>query len=794
MKKISFYIRLLAVCLAGLFATSCVDDDLASQSTVEEGRPVRVSLNFAFSPGREVVVTRADDSYSELTNLMLFIYSGSGEFQKVVRTDDGTLTIGMSQTVTGGVLHNSVTFETTSGTKKLLAIANYESAWWTGLADLAAQASTLDFDEMKARVIDLQHSDEMQPITITGPSQMLMSGWNQNVSFATDGTVADYGERGDRTNQVVIKLDRSLAHITFHIVAEPAGANGTFTPTTYRVYNVPVNSYLTNTDKQSVPGADAGEPFDFIHYTTANVGSLNEGQYPFDFYMPENIQPEIANVTDYGQRDEWSNGSEDKSTLPEDKTWSHAPQTSTFVVISGTYTGTGADGQGSYTGNVTYTVHLGDFSPSGSQGNFSVERNCSYIYNVSVLGVDKIIVEAEKEEDEYQQGAEGNIFDYSDCQYTYSLDAHYEQVYLQYNLSQIARAIPAGLRGADLDNAIANQLILVIQSEAMDYNYQGNDDSYTVQNKRGTLKPYRIYSNAVREGQNPETAKDDVLEGAGTGTIPTKGFDYRWVEFWPQDRDASIAAYPGVSDWSKEDVIGMADSGVYGDQAHGDNNRLLDVYDVIVALGNAVKTIYNNGNPYTDGSSYNDDRIIITRSGYNNNYTYYARFTAFVNENYYYKHPLTHGEITTWNVMTNKIPREMIIAMSTDVSADGNNSYSRVYSYISQVSMQTFYNSRVSSINAFGIESYNETPANFDWDTPRSTNNLDDTDGRGNTMTLIGMNSYRRPNWYNLIGYYDNRGSYYDPDYAYTHNGWSTGTPADHKLAANAYGDAYQAA
>ena len=655
----------------------------------------------------------------------------------------------------------------------------------------------MTFDEMKATIIDLQYTADMQPITITGASQMLMTGWNNGVDFATNGTISSYGDRGISQQDVAIRLDRSLAHITFNIVAEPANAKGTFSPTSYQVYNVPVKSYLTNTDKQQVP-VSGDNQFTFINYASANVGSLNEGNYSFDFYMPENIYEEVENVDAYNERDQWSNGASNKNTLPVDKEWSYAPQTSTFVVISGSYSGTGEDGD-NYTGNVTYTVHLGDFrdvDKGGSMGNFSVERNCNYTYNMSVLGVDKIVVEAEKtgDEDDYQQGAEGNIFDYSDCEYTYSLDAHYEQVYLEYNLSQIANALPQGLIGEELDNAIANQLILVIQSEAMDYNHQGNDDSYTVQNKRGTLKPYRIYRNAVRSGENAEAAKQNVLEGAGTGIYPTKGFDYRWVEFWPQSAADRIAVYPGVSDWSKEDVSDMDNSDVYGGNAHGENQRLMDVYDVIVALGNAVKSIYNGESPYINGSSYNEDGIIITRLRYYNNYTYYARFTAFVNENYYYKHPLTHDDITTWNVMTNKIPREMIIAMSTDVSADGNNSYSRLYSYISQLSMQTFYNSRVSNINAFGIESYNETPATFDWGSPQSTRDLDDTDGRENTMTLIGMNSYySKPDWHDLIGYI-NVGSGWNTEYAYTYNGWTTGTPANHKLTNDAYGRNYRAA
>ena len=75
------------------------------------------------------------------------------------------------------------------------------------------------------------------------------------------------------------------------------------------------------------------------------------------------------------------------------KKWSNAPQTSTFVVISGTYSGNstvddnGTENSGDHavTGDVQYTIHLGDFSDlTGNNGNYSVARNVSYTYNVSV--------------------------------------------------------------------------------------------------------------------------------------------------------------------------------------------------------------------------------------------------------------------------------------------------------------------------------------------------------------------------------------------------------------------------
>lgn len=172
----------------------------------------------------------------------------------------------------------------------------------------------------------------------------------------------------------------------------------------------------------------------------------------------------------------------------------NAPQNSTFVVISGTFEG---DAKNPVTANVEYTIHLGNFGKSGDNsrnyGDFSVMRNYSYTYSVSVLNVNNIIVEAERTGGDYQNGAEGSVYDQSSTEYSYNLDAHYEQVYLEYNLSDIANSLGQDLSGADLDDAIANQLILIIQSEAMDYTHESTpDEPYTTRNKRGTLSPYKF--------------------------------------------------------------------------------------------------------------------------------------------------------------------------------------------------------------------------------------------------------------------------------------------------------------
>lgn len=776
MKKIhlKIYTGILAVCMIMAGLSSCTVDDFFGTDNVVEGEPVNITLNFAAVPSTDVRITRATGSdLSELSDIVICVFHGDGSFEQIVTNyEGGGLTVNGNTVGTNGENRYSVSFESTSGEKKLIAVANVaDGAYWENLiTDLtAAYNEKKNFEQVKAIVAEMSQrlvnqagtTEGMQPFHIASSSQMLISGWNEGVVFGTGDAVTDYGTYGDADNKVAIKMKRAMAHITFNIAANPTGAKGTFTPTSFRVYNIPTKSHLTNGIPEGTNLLTTGvADVEYVNTAFENIGTAQGGNYSFNFYMPENVQAPGAS-SDYNSREEW-NGNENSGASAENKEWTNAPQNSTFVVISGTFEGNNV------TANVEYTIHLGNFGKSGDAyrdyGDFSVMRNYSYTYSVSVLDVNNIIVEAERTGGDYQNGAEGSVYDQSSTEYSYNLDAHYEQVYLEYNLSDIANSLGPSLSGQSLDDAIANQLILIIQSEAMDYTHESTpDEPYTTRNKRGTLSPYKIYADAVRNGSEADAAdaKAAVLNGAGTGVKPTKGFDYKWIEFLPQE-GTGISEYPGISSWAMEDLSGMENGNFYAG-ATG-NNSMLDVYDMIVEMGKAIKQIYGRETPSSSS-------IRITRNGND----YVARFTAFVNENYYLRHPLTGAEVDTWSVMTNKIPREMIIAMSTQTSEDGNSSYSKIHSYISQLAMQTFYNDRVSSLNAFGIETYNETPLRFVFGTPKSTDGLSDTNGRENQKILIGYSQY---------------GTYWSSYIDDQNNGWtaSVGTNrSSHKLSAAAY-------
>lgn len=764
MKKIlhTIYTCLLWMGFIGFALSGCKDDDLAKNNgDVVEGVPITVTMKLAGAPTADVTVeTRADDNtLSDLTNLVIFVFHEDGSLEHYVSSRPNN---DITFTKRSDGLYE-VRFQTTSGKKNLIAVANTsqntaDGGFWelTEIQD-AVTSGQLTFDALKAILINLKGQNGMQPIQIVSASQMMMAGWNTGVIFNTNGGVDNYGTDGDNSKKVVIKMDRTMARVTFNI------NEGNFVPTSYRVYNIPTKSYLTNKDKSK---SDGIEELSYIYTASSNIGTASNGQYTFEFYLPENIQdvakdldvsPSNGNEKVYAQRDLWTVTGDKDGSLPENKTWTHAGN-GTFVVINGTYTGTAdiVDEEGditgedhTVTGNAEYTIHLGDFSSTGSYGNFSVERNVSYTYNVKVNGVNNIVVEA-LTNNENQSGAEGDIYDYDGVNYSYQLDAHYEQVYLAYNLSSIADNLDQEkIETSGLDAAIADRLVLVIQSPMMDKAHSETDDEpYQIKNNRGTIKPYQIYADNIN---STEEAKDNALNL----------FDYKWVELLPQEYEytPTLKNYPGVSSWSRATGI---DASIYGGET-GETTNLIDVYDAIVAMGKVIKKIREpqNGNIIT--TDFGESGITVTQVNGN----YYACFTAFVNEYFYYNHPLTGGNIS-WDKFTNTIPREMMITMDSKFSSDGNSSYSKLYSYISQLSMQTFYNAE-SGLNGFGIETYNETPL-YTWGGGAGSS---PSNGRKNQLSLIGINDHTSTYWSRFI------------DYQY--NGWTTSNMSSHQLTGDAY-------
>lgn len=733
--------------LAGIVSclSSCVREDLPYDE-VEEGLPVIASLSFGVPAGDDVVVsTKAEDinNYSEITSLYLFIYNEDGSrCEDVIAVSDDAAITDRGENSEYGGRHYTIKINTTTGTKRIFTVANYLNvqswkSFRTTIETLGTEAlsGSLTLSEVANEIVYLRDTYINNGTTPEYPTQQMI--FTSDVA-GDEVTFSRTGTSGSGTADGMINLKRIVANVIFKITnGTENGKRISFTPSSYQLFNLPKATRLGSDRTTEADPPEAASTF----YYDGSVQTLNttavDNVYTFDFFMPENIQKNVSGVKSYNMRDEWDFSGEGGASGPGasngDKTWKYAPENATYIVINGEYAEYSVSGNQEtllYSGSTSYVIHLGNFSnDGGSFGDFSVKRNWRYTYNITIKGVDRIIAEAEAGDAGGQgeePGAEGGIVNINDITLSYSLDAHYEQVLLSYNLSNIMASVYS-LAGDDwkndddgdgvsnIDELIGNNLILYTESPFQD---------------GAVMKvPYSDYV-ANRGPTNKETFLEDI--------------DYKWVEFLPQESSSDLSPYPGLPLWKN----GGADINTASEL----NERLLDVYDVCVKLGQAVRKLWDYGakngfdenldySSVLNSKEYEENGITVVYNRYRR--SWYAYFTGFVDEYYYTENPLTGESIGKWSEFTNKDQRRMMISMNIQVSGDGNSTYSTAHTNISQRSIQTFYDddSDLGSFTAFGIETFNETSAVKYGSSSNDNEDYSDIDGRSNTILFLDIDN-----------------------------------------------------
>ena len=392
MKKVIYiYLALLLVCFS-----ACQEDDYFSSASGEKVLLSSLSFRLSDVMSKKMVLSRADADKPILTNLTLFIFS---EGYKVSVVDIPQEQIKAS--TQGNDYDYEVTgaFEANTGENTVYALGNTSSAYYnsqTLLDELKKIESEDDFKKKLFAINSIYATNQSLPVSI---SSIFLTG---------EGTIQVSGTGADAQATGTILLKRPIASIEFTVntTATTISNNSIeFIPQTYKIYNVCQNA-LVISDNDIVPVVDERQYYDTQEFTTWANKYDNDNNViakTCQFYLPENIQSKINDIgeKEYSKRDERD---------PDTHEWKFAPEKSTYVVISGTYSEKDQNGTLVNQGTTSYTIHLGDFSNMGSMDNFSVERNARYQYNITVQGVTSIITEAKKETgDGDQPGAEGII-------------------------------------------------------------------------------------------------------------------------------------------------------------------------------------------------------------------------------------------------------------------------------------------------------------------------------------------------------------------------------------------------
>ncbi len=462
----------LAYLLMGvaLLLSSCSEDIFPGGS--ESNEDVTISLAYSDVSPRDIVVNSRATPEEErhLNNLYIYIFDGNGNLKGYKGIEGEEY---LNQNTSSTTKAEITGIKTRSGESYIYAVANIK----TGLYPVETSDGTVEpnklpinLNEDKARAGEYSFTlDQLKALTfkrsdtsIDITSAFLMSGAVKEgnpVNITTAGAIA-----GDDN---AIRLSRIVSKVKFTIKAADNTTEVTrsFKLETYDIMNIAVDGSLlgkidgNSRKKTTNVNKDIGN--------TVRPNDVEAGAQIFEVYLPENLQDAVHDVTTQEARED------DKQSIP--KEFTNAPAKGTYVVLKGKYEETTSSSTKS--ADVTYYVHLGDCT--NDVNNYDVERNCKYTYNITVAGVDKIIVEATKEEGKkLQPGAEGVVLEYGATGKNMTLDSHYEYMVMRFYQKDI-QALKTNGKGYFYQvYALGNHTDVINVGETTVGKYNGVDTSW----------------------------------------------------------------------------------------------------------------------------------------------------------------------------------------------------------------------------------------------------------------------------------------------------------------------------
>ena len=627
---------LVAAALTLCSLASCVKENISAPDSGEG--TVYLSLNVLSGVMDQVIVKSPwdpnDANERAVENLRIYIFSkatGNLVGYKYFSKDDLTFTDDSSQPGYDRTATVS-NIPTSTGEVYIYAIANALTSQYK-----VTDNAILNIDES-----NLSHLTRETFLSATCTRQLgsinpadnrfVMSG------FANDGKPVTIARKAGTTEAEItsptdddhkrVKLYKILSK---NKITVKSGDGVTFKPEYMEIHNVPQVYGLMRGNNVAPSGF---ETFDRI------IWSENS----YQCYLPANVQTATASPSSFNDRE--------KNTYDDTgkKTFVNAPANATYVVIHGKYQG------GDYAGDLSYTVHLGDFSKHPA--DFSVAANSNYEYTLTIKGVNNFIAESQKIAGADDPGSEGVvIFKGTDI---LEVDCHYEARVMKFSMSELNQIINVGKYGyiLKIQTAFCETISMIVDGEG------------------------RIYDAAEFKTQSNPT----VLTTVGTDGMPVDAsrilisgdVDFDWVRFVKNtgyySSDYTPSQKPGCKVSSSHAISDVC--------AYPGKDNTQTIFEFL-------RDLYKAGKEQTE-SYFN-----ATGSS--------VYVTCFVDENYY--------PDKNWTEYVNKSePRRMYFANELFVSADGQSSFARAKYVVSQKSIWTFYELDPAK-KPFGLEFVSEEKA-----------------------------------------------------------------------------------
>ena len=726
MRNIYKYL-LIAVAIAAVGLASCMYDDGIDNVRIVEGRPAQVELTFAVENNVEVTTRAAQDEMYEhlVQNIYVFVFNGNQR----VTTDKSFFDSSEIENYQNkhvdkftGQSHGTIEFGALSGSGlTVCAIANINISNTNVTRADIGEETQVDLAKLDA----ITTYSELQQMSI----RLNSGNINRGASFMMTGEKTANLE-ADKTTTVEIPLKRADSKITFNVTAENSNyADFTFIPNSFRVVNAPLKSYIL--PRVTTGGTTLTADMDAATDVTKDFYSISESQAPkfevvgdnsgsFTFYMYENLKKPKALINKHDNEGYALREKENKGEDGRNTSYIYAPDNATYVVLTGELsysfeedvTGTQSKITKWLMADVEYVVHLGH-SGVTNVDDYSTLRNHHYTYNVTIKGVNDLIVEVDRDNDsttanddnEQRPGAEGEIV--MSAQRVINVDGHYDRANIQ------------------LTDTEAKELHFAINTPWE----SGYDTNHFNESNNSTVR------------------------------------DYKWVKFLI-NKEVSVAqnantfaAYPGEQcyDGGKTDTGTAATSTAYGSAV-----TLRDIRQ----LSNYLKNDTNRANAMST-----DGKIYITV--FIDEYLYFYDPTADpmstpAQTNYKGVTTADAAGLLLWKKSVNQPDRMLHIVKAGEMkySDDYETSISRSVVTIKQRSIQTFYNVNAESLtSAWGTETINETPRM----TPASRTLPSDAINDNDYVRAQKLTSNGTPNWSAVISSSQQYGfgnGYTDPTYA----------------------------
>lgn len=672
--------------------TSCIsDDNLIDNRPMIDGLPAEVSLEFEVNEDKEITRAAQSEYYEYLVqNIYVMVFSNGARVQTDLsffspNDSSAPITNYRNKADQAGNTQSSgtVSFGAISGSNlTICAIAN------VGISNTSITRAEIG-DEVP---IDVTTLDAVKTYKELQELSIRLSGANINrgASFMMTGEVIA-NLAANQTTTVTIPLKRADSKITFNVKAQNPDpskySDFIFLPGKWRVVNAPLKSYILprtinagdtlDTLTEDLDATSAKE--DFYTVTEANAPQfevVGNNQGSFTFYMYENLKAPEALISETGNVGYALRELQQKNSPTETDVvvsgqqyingdYVNAPKDATYVIITGELsynyvepytdpeTGITQDLQKWVMADVEYCIHLGH-SGVANVNDYSTLRNHHYTYNVTVQGVNDLIVEVDngdQPEVENRPGAEGDVV--MSAQRVINVDGHYDR---------------------------AN--IVLTDSEAE--------------------KLYFAVSTPWERG----------LDTNGFADINTTVRDYKWVKFLINKEvgqaNNNFAPFPGEQcyDGGVSLTGTAAQSGAYGTTVTLRDIRQLSNYLKDATNRNNAKS--SDGNIYitvfVDEYLYYYDPTVDPMVGIGEG-GYTTKYKSIVNAT-------DASSLILWKKSVNQQDRMLHIVKAGEMeySADGETSLSKSVVTIKQRAIVSFYNVNAESLtSAWGTETINET-------------------------------------------------------------------------------------